>query len=180
MFKDLTSGFKKFFTGQRVLVFIALLILAYAIYSYIGEKSFTLDKMETGTGSIPVQSGGNAPVQQPSELYAQSQNVIQSGANSPYTPLKTVSNPSDLLPQDQNSKWGTLNPTLNPNDVIIPDLLEAGYHIGLDTIGQTLRNANQQERSDPIIPKQNAWGIYMSTIEPDLGRTPLELGQGCK
>jgi hypothetical protein len=60
----------------------------------------------------------------------------------------------------------------------MPDLLQAGYHIGLDTIGQTLRNANLQLRSDPIIPKQEVGPWNHSTIEPDLGRVPLEIGVG--
>jgi hypothetical protein len=60
----------------------------------------------------------------------------------------------------------------------MPDLLDAGYLIGLDTIGQTLRNANLQERSDPIIPKTNVGPWNNSTIEPDFGRVPLELGAG--
>ena len=94
--------------------------------------------------------------------------------------MQPVANPSDLLPADKNSQWSTLNPSLSQNNVIVPDLLEAGYHIGLDTIGQTLRNANLQERSDPIIPKQDISPWNNSTIEPDLGRVPLELGYGCR
>jgi hypothetical protein len=62
----------------------------------------------------------------------------------------------------------------------MPDLLQAGYHIGLDTIGQTLRNPNYQLRSDPIIPKQEVGPWNLSTIEPDIGRVPLEIGVGSK
>jgi hypothetical protein len=58
----------------------------------------------------------------------------------------------------------------------MPDLLQAGYHIGLDTIGQTLRNANYQYRSDPIIPKVDIGPWNQSTIEADYGRVPLEIG----
>ena len=92
--------------------------------------------------------------------------------------LKPVNNPSDLLPQDANSEWAALNPSLSGGAT--PDLLQAGYHIGLDTIGQTLRNANLQLRSDPVIPKSDIGPWLQSTIEPDLGRVPLELGYGCK
>ena len=58
-----------------------------------------------------------------------------------------------------------------------PDLLQAGYHIGLDTVGQTLRNANLQLRSDPVISKKDIGPWMNSTIEPDVARTPLELGE---
>jgi hypothetical protein len=62
---------------------------------------------------------------------------------------------------------------------MIPDLLQAGSLIGLDTIGQTLKNANLQLRSDPVIVKQNVGPWNNSTYEPDLGRVPLELGCAC-
>jgi hypothetical protein len=88
-----------------------------------------------------------------------------------------VANPQDLLPVDKNSQWAALNPVNNGNPQI-PDLLQAGNLIGLDTIGQTLKNANLQLRSDPIIPKKDIGPWNQSTYEPDLGRVPLELGCG--
>jgi hypothetical protein len=96
--------------------------------------------------------------------------------SSGYT-AQSVTAPQDLLPVDQNSQWAALNPVAQGN-IAAPDLLQAGYHIGLDTIGQTLRNANLQERSDPIIAKSNIGPWNQSTIEPDLGRVPLEVGAG--
>jgi hypothetical protein len=89
-----------------------------------------------------------------------------------------VANPSSLLPDDTNSQWAGLNPTMNSG--AFPDLLKAGYHIGLDTIGQTLRNANLQLRSDPIIPKSDVGPWSQSTIEPDIARVPLEIGSACR
>jgi hypothetical protein len=90
-----------------------------------------------------------------------------------------VAKPSELLPSDANSAWAKLNPNASTNQVIIPDLLEAGYHIGLDTIGQTMKNPNLQERSEPIIPKQNVSPWNNSSFEPDIARVPLEIGYGC-
>jgi len=88
---------------------------------------------------------------------------------------QNVANPSDLLPVDQNSQWAALNPVQNKYPQL-PDLLQAGNLIGLDTIGQTLKNANYQLRSDPIINKTNVGPWNNSTYEPDLARVPLELG----
>jgi hypothetical protein len=90
-----------------------------------------------------------------------------------------VNDPSDLLPADQNTQWASLNP-VNSGNIAMPDLLQAGYHIGLDTIGQSLRNANLQLRSDPIIPKTNVGPWMQSTIEPDFGRVPLEIGSAAR
>ena len=86
-------------------------------------------------------------------------------------------NPSDLLPKDTNSQWAQLNPA-GKGDLANINLLKAGYHIGIDTIGQTLRNANLQIRSEPPNPQVNVGPWNLSTIEPDFMRPPLELGQG--
>jgi hypothetical protein len=91
--------------------------------------------------------------------------------------MQPVANPSDLLPQDSNSQWANLNP-LSGSVPVPVDLLQAGYQIGLDTIGQTLKNANYQLRSDPIIEKKDIGPWMQSTIEPDYGRIPLEIGCG--
>jgi hypothetical protein len=107
------------------------------------------------------------------------QSIVQTastGKSAQSSALDVVSDPSSLLPTDKNSDWANLNPTLSVGSA--PDLLQAGYHIGLDTIGQTLKNANYQLRSDPIIPKQAVGPWMQSTIDPDYGRTPLEIGGG--
>lgn len=85
---------------------------------------------------------------------------------------------SDLLPSNPgNSKWGEMNPTVGS---LITDqsFLTAGYHIGINTIGQSLRNANLQLRSEPPNPQipVSPWGI--STIEPDIRQVGFEIGSG--
>ena len=90
---------------------------------------------------------------------------------------QTIQNPNDLLPKDKNSEWAQLNPA-GQGDLSNINLLKAGYHIGIDTIGQTLRNANLQIRSEPANPQINVGPWNLSTIEPDFMRPPLELGQG--
>ena len=90
-----------------------------------------------------------------------------------------MQNPSDLLPKDNNSQWAQLNPA-GKGDLANINLLKAGYHIGIDTIGQTLRNANLQIRSEPPNPQINVGPWNTSTIEPDFMRPPMELGQGAQ
>jgi hypothetical protein len=82
-----------------------------------------------------------------------------------------------LLPKDTNSQWAQLNPA-GKGDLANINLLKAGYHIGIDTVGQTLRNANLQIRSEPPNPQINVGPWNLSTIEPDFMRPPLQVGQG--
>jgi len=166
---------KLFSTDKLILIGILVISVMFVVY-YSSSKSLIIDRMEDGS----VQSGQNVK-KQPSVKETSAQYVVPApstvpGSNQPggYS-AQPVANPSDLLPQDQNSQWAALNPSAI-NQGGMPDLLQAGYHIGLDTIGQTLRNANLQLRSDPIIAKQDVGPWNHSTIEPDLGRVPLEIG----
>lgn len=176
----LVSGISKFFSKEKIIIFIALFILGYTMFSYSNSKGSIYDAMDDG------QSGDDSSKSsQPSLKETSAQNVQPESAPSANAPngyaVQPVANPSDLLPNDQNSQWSALNPVaMNQGNVAMPDLLQAGYHIGLDTIGQTLRNANLQLRSDPIIDKQNIGPWNQSTIEPDFARVPLEVGHGVR
>ena len=82
----------------------------------------------------------------------------------------------DLLPKDAaESKWARVNPAGGGN-ISDQNYLTAGYHVGVNTVGQSMRNANLQLRSEIPNP-QNAVGPWLiSTIEPDLRQNTLEIG----
>ncbi len=168
---------KLFSTDKLILIGILVISVMFMVY-YSSSKSLIIDHMEDG--SMP--NGRKQPTirETGGQLMVAPPTTTVSGLNPTegYS-AQPVANPSDLLPQDQNSQWAALNPSA-VNHGGMPDLLQAGYHIGLDTIGQTLRNANLQLRSDPIIPKQEVGPWNHSTIEPDLGRVPLEIGVGMR
>jgi len=85
--------------------------------------------------------------------------------------------PGDLLPKDDNSQWGQLNPQ-GGGGLEHVNLLKAGYHSGIDTVGSVMRNANLQVRSEPPNPTTKVSPWMNTTIEPDLMRVPLEIGCG--
>jgi len=84
-------------------------------------------------------------------------------------------NPQELLPNDPNSKWAQVNP-MGQGDIAGKNYLSAGALIGVNTIGESLRNANYQLRSDPPNPQVKVSIWNQSTIEPDINRRPLEIG----
>ena len=85
----------------------------------------------------------------------------------------------DLLPKDaSNSKWAKVNPA-GQGDVKDQNFLNAGYHVGINTVGNSLRNANMQLRSEPPNPHMKVSPWNQTTIETDLNRRPLEIG-GCE
>jgi hypothetical protein len=84
-------------------------------------------------------------------------------------------NPQELLPNDPNSKWAQVNP-MGQGDIAGKNYLSAGALIGVNTIGQSMRNANYQLRSDPPNPQVKVSIWNQSTIEPDINRRALEIG----
>jgi hypothetical protein len=82
--------------------------------------------------------------------------------------------PSELLPKDQNSVWAEQNP-MGPGSLKGKNFLSAGALIGVNTVGQSLRNANLQLRSEPPNPQIPVSIFNQSTIAPDTNRRPLEI-----
>jgi hypothetical protein len=83
---------------------------------------------------------------------------------------------ADLLPKDAaNSKFAQANPS-GQGDVDGKNYLNAGWHVGLDTQGSSLRNANLQLRSEPPNPTTVVSPFLNTTITPDLNRRSLEIG----
>lgn len=83
--------------------------------------------------------------------------------------------PSELLPKDMNSIWAQQNP-MGTGSLKGKNFLSAGALIGVNTVGQSLRNANRQLRSEPPNPQVPVSIFNQSTITPDISHRPLEIG----
>ena len=82
---------------------------------------------------------------------------------------------AELLPGNDDSQWAKVNPT-GQGELGEQNFLSAGFHIGVNTVGQSLRNANLQIRSEPANPQVKVSPWQQTTIEPDTNRRPLEAG----
>jgi hypothetical protein len=175
MFKDfLKGGLSKLFTFKNIIIFIVFVVLIWALYTYNGSKWNVSDLMSDGSGSGELEK-------QPSVLQTSAQNVVPppvgvAGGASGYS-VSAVADPKDLLPSGQNSSWSALNPvSVNPGSGLSQDLLSGvAGRIGLDTVSSSMRNSSLDIRSDPYIPKQSVSPWQNSTIEPDLGKIPLQI-----
>ena len=54
------------------------------------------------------------------------------------------------------------------------NFLDAGFHVGVNSVGQSLRNANLNLRAEPPNPRVNVSPWMNTTIGPDLSRQPLD------
>ena len=87
----------------------------------------------------------------------------------------------DLLPSGESKAIQEFNISKPVGEGILQgvNLLDSAYHVGVNTVGQSLRNANRQLRSEPPNPQVSVSPWMTSTINPDLPRRPLEVGESC-
>jgi len=83
--------------------------------------------------------------------------------------------PTELLPADQNTIYAQQNP-MGTGSLKAKNFLSSGALIGVNTVGQSLRNANLQLRSEPPNPQVPVSIFLQSTIQPDISHRPLEVG----
>jgi len=119
----------------------------------------------------PTGPAPGAPVSYPGAEFS------PSNPNMPMCFTKEELTSDDLLPVDKSSQWAQQNPDSN-GYLTDKNFLHAGYHFGIDTTSNTLRNANRQFRSEPPNPQQVVSPWINSTINPDPYRLPLEIGEG--
>tara|TARA_Y100000389_G_C17152487_1_gene360264 strand:- start:47 stop:640 length:594 start_codon:yes stop_codon:yes gene_type:complete len=193
----LLNSLKKLAGKHTVLLTaVAAVVLIYFVNSYSKQKGSVRSPMTTSSHAN-VQSFVDAPgventMGNCSSANAQpsteslGQNASHASANGMHTndhglppscTQKAVIDPVSLLPKDGNSEFSKLNPS-GSGDIASVSLLRAGALTGIDTVGQSLRNANLQLRSEPANPQLSVGPWHQSTITPDFNRKPLEIGCG--
>lgn len=187
VFKNLQKSIKT----HHFIALLGLIVLGYAVMQYSNKKGILSDGFNGAANNqnampkpnnMPPQNNGVAQPAEPAgqnEKYSSVSGIATSSQGLPPSCVKggNVADPSELLPKDNNSQWAQLNPA-GANDFKDVNLLKSGYHIGVDTVGSSLRNANLQVRSEPPNPTSNVSPWMNTTIEPDLMRMPLEIGCG--
>ena len=191
----MSVSLKKLWNDYGIGAILVLLIIAYGVNmfaGYLGAKGSTgyesaasmnsqyKNPNQTQNPNTNAQaSGAVRPAQEYNNEVFASVNGIQTSM--PGIPSScsqpNIQNPAELLPKSSDNQWAQLNPS-GKGELANVNLLKAGYHIGIDTIGQSLRNANLQIRSEPPNPQLNVGPWNQSTIESDFMRPPLEIGSG--
>ncbi len=154
-----------------LLLALGLVVLVVVLVQYNSDKSTIYDGMDNNFPVIE-SAGTVAPIQTTSQL--QSAGTLSQESYLPVPNSATQANPqgtmnlspNDLLPQDKNSEWASINPA--SNDLQGINLLTAGQLIGINTVGTCLKNGNRQLlRPEPAIPKQEIGPWNQSTNDCD-------------
>lgn len=168
------------------LVLVGLGVLLYFLYNQSIKNNMDEEYLEKFQNDDEEAENVDPSTVPPVEMedIESFENMEQLSANEEFKSERNNSNfpkeqlgADDLLPKDDSSLWAQVNPA-GEGSLKDRNFLQSGYHIGINTVGQTLRNANQQLRSEPPNPQVKVSPWLQTTIEPDLGRKPMEIG-GC-
>ena len=193
--KKLMKGKNKFL---NIFLLLALVAVVGVLYKYNSQKSVLSDSMadyktvssasaenlaSAAVSAAPLEmaAAAVAPKDVGAVNLAENKDQFEAvkGLTSGNKPTnvhtdKPVMDPKELLPSDNNNEWSSVMPN---NDLKNVGMLNAGHHVGINTVGSSLRNANLQVRSEPVIPQNKNVGPWNNTtIEADNLRRPLEIG----
>ena len=166
---------------SKLLVIVILAAIAYNVLSAnnLIKNTGTLDTGgdATAVATQPTAASQSSvpnvlPNPQNSNNFA-AQGAFQPTANYPGCYPKDELTATDLLPKE--GAFAESNPT--PQGTLSNrNLFESGHHAGLNTQINSLRNANRQLRSDPLIPRVAVGPWAQSTYEADTNRREFEIG----
>ena len=176
----------------NLLLILGLVVVAVVLYKYNFSKNSVRDSMRgklsanslvlsEGVGqegaTVPGE-GSEASVVQATPTLEQKPFLKVSGMSTPKASgscnNQPLMDPKELLPQDSNSEWSKINPA--SGDLKNLNMLSAGHHFGINTVGSSLRNPNLQLRSEPQIPQVDVGPWNNTTLESDNLRRNLEIG----
>ncbi len=169
--------------NQGIVVFILILVLLQCtgylkkIMNSCGMEGFDIGDFTGQAAPRQIQVAASEPLGQ-----NEAQQAVTGLGRTPSScyPQQKLT-PEDLLPSDENAAIKEFNIAKPIGEGILQgvNMLDASYHVGVNTVGQSLRNANLQLRSDPPNPQVNVSPWMNTTISPDLPRRPLEVGESC-
>ena len=128
----------------------------------------------------PVQQQPQVAASEPGEN--ESYLPVQGAATRPSScyPQNTLG-PEDLLPLGKSKEIEDFNKQNPVGEGILKgvNFLDAGFHTGVNTVGQSLRNANLNLRAEPPNPRVQVSPWMNSTIDTDLARKTLDSEDVC-
>lgn len=184
---DFFKNLDKYIKDWHILTFLGLLVLGYVVYEYSGRQNLLVSNYQgvTSQNVTPrVVSGPSTSANAPSTAGSGAAlpaglDALQDNLNGPaqlaqvpstISPVPTnnmgnqqMMDPNELLPSDVNGPWvqgQSVSPGMNGMNLLDSRSLSIGMQ------SQTLRNANQQLRSDPVIPPGPA-PCFQTTITKD-------------
>ena len=164
---------------QKLIVYgIVALVGLYLLRETCGIKLPFIDSFEGYADSTANVESAPSNVVASEGLGKNERFLPVSGMNRTPTscyPQNTLT-PDDLLPKNKSQQIKDFNNANPTGEGILKGVnyLDAGFHVGVNTVGQSLRNANLNLRAEPPNPQVKVSPWMNSTIAPDLSRKSLD------
>jgi len=166
----------KLLQNNMILILVVAAAVGFVLYSYSSNKNRVVQGVKQNVEQKQESFNAANPEGENSDFASTSGVKMSDQMPSPCS-KKDVVDPAQLLPKNiQANEFAKLNPK-GSGSLEGVNLLTAGYQIGIDTIGTSLRNANLQVRSEPANPKANVGPWNNSTITHQM-KPSLEIGCG--
>ena len=167
-YSDMFKGLQKNLKSHHAIALLGFLILILAVSQFSDRKhhevtrATNIETFASITPHTPQTPVHTTQVQTPPVHTSQvhTSQVQTPQVHTPQVQTKDTTTAAHLMPSGGTSQ---------------PDFLNAGHHIGINTIGSSLRNANLQIRSECPNPQNVVCPWNQSTIGPDLTRRPLDV-----
>lgn len=155
-------------------LFLWLLMPSEGFQDYQQEIEREFDKRDISRDKFQAQDVDQCDINKNRAEYAQTHVLPQQLADEYRNKY-----PFELLPDESNANaWVRVNPR-GSGSLELKNFLESSFHVGVNTQGNTLRNANLQLRSEPPNPIIPVTIFNNSSYTPDIYRKPLEIGSNC-
>lgn len=156
----------------NILVALGLIVILTVLFNYNKKKFGKVDGFNEKGNHL---GSSELSEEKPEDNLHSGDTPVSGIVTNPSKDGTVSTDPSDLLPKGSN-EWSDLNNVTQ--DLKNINLLSAGHHYGINTVGSSLRNPNLQIRSEPIIPKAAVGPWNNTTIDADTTRRSLEI-DGC-
>lgn len=186
------ADFQKIWNENGISVILLGIVVVYGIVmvlKYTNEKGNATESMKSNANAAAYTNSSSQNTRisnstrvntdvtgvQPADPLGQSTQFASAhSSGQPISSCSKASDPSQLLPKDTNNQWSKTNP-MGQGSLANVQLLKSGEHIGINTIGSSLKNPNLQLRSEPRVPRVDTGPWNQSSYEPDLMRLPFEI-----
>lgn len=157
-------NFQKFLADKKHLlnfipIILLVVIILWILHDTMSKSSENMEDVETTTIAPETTSMMSTPMT----------TLV------PVTTASTVA-PNELLPKEGDIGKFVADFPCGEGDIAAKNFLTAGYNMGINTISGSLKNANLQLRSDPVIPKGDVGPWNQSTFLADNTRKHFEIG----
>ena len=193
---DFFKNLDKHVKDWHILTLLGLIVLGYIVYEYSIKQNLFVSNYQGVTGvqninPAEITSNNNKQVTNTSvnnnsppgvdmlqddlngpAMLSQVPTTIQNVPTNSTGNQQNTLNPQDLLPRDTNSEWAQ-NQNVSSGIGGLNFLDSRSLSIGMQS--QTLRNANQQLRADPVIPSGPA-PCFQTTITKNDTGVGLQVG----